>query len=116
MRPEPPPGVPSPKLTQLTLFLPARAQTTGQLFVFLRQLQLAVVEAGPAGQALLGQAPVGGQLRVPVYLELLELDDRKAEKAKSVPAVLPDQLFQSHINRHQSNISQKRNIRLYWPN
>jgi len=61
------------KLTELALFLPARGCQVGQLPVFHRQLQLAAAEAGPPGQAVLRQPPVGGLQRLPLHPELLEL-------------------------------------------
>ena len=48
-------------LTQLLPFLPAGGGQVGELAVLLGQLELAGVERRPAGQALLGQAPVGGE-------------------------------------------------------
>ena len=66
-------------LTQLLPFLPARRGQVRELAVLVGQLQLAGVEGRPAGQALLGQAPVGGEQGLSLQLHFLELG-RKAER------------------------------------
>jgi hypothetical protein len=62
------------RLTEPTLFFPAGGCQIGQIPIFLSQLEFAVVEAGSPGEALLGQAPVGGQQNLSVHLQLLKLE------------------------------------------
>lgn len=59
----------------LTLLFPACGCQVGQFPVFLRQLEFAVAKAGSSGEALLGQAPIGRQQRLPVHLEFLKLKE-----------------------------------------
>lgn len=61
------------KLTKITLFLPALFCQTGQFFVFIRQLEFAVIKAGLSGETFLSQTPVGGQQHLSVHLKVLQL-------------------------------------------
>lgn len=78
LKQQPPPVPPSPQrlgeLTQLTLFFPACGYKVGQFPVFVCQLQFAVAQAGLSSEALLRQAPVGGQHHLPVHLKILKLN------------------------------------------
>lgn len=71
------------KLTKLTLLFPACGCQVGQFLVFLRELDFAVAEAGPSGEALLGEAPVAHEHRLSVHLELLKLKELKCSVRKS---------------------------------
>lgn len=66
------------RLTEPALFFPTDGCQIGQLLVFLGQLEFSVVEAGSPGDALVGQAPVGGQQDLSVHLQLLKLEANMA--------------------------------------
>lgn len=67
---------PPRQLTKLTLLFPARRCQIRQFSIFLGQLELSVAEAGSAGQAVLRQASVRHQQRLPTDLKLLKLQQQ----------------------------------------
>lgn len=66
------------QLTETTLFFPARFRQVGQFPVFVCQLEFSVIKARLLSEAFLSQAPIAGQLCLPVHLKLLQLKQEEA--------------------------------------